>query len=587
MDRFRMKFCNFKNPSTEKILRGDWTPFKPSYHPFVDVHEFCIPCYRWRFLKLIRGNWPIWRNLLRNPNDSSEEFTNYSAFSSRFREYATFFIRRLSRSVHPRSILNIMNNPALLLDSIQNNSSIDDLDLQAMNLVSNWLERLNNENILSNYVSSENSLFNLYILNEKLDLFINDTSPIIMTEQGQTIIGEDQSISPNQYSWRRTIPIFGTIPILNLERREIRVPVPIANNFFFPNLDLLNPDTPEGIRLFFINFEFHKMWILRESLAQLIENNKMPLTVDDDFGNFIFRSNTDLTSIEVREFQIILDTIDNSIMMPSELSFRNETGQAAIISYILYSNYPGKANSFQGFDPCPIRIGQVQELNYGCPFDGNRGCGMSDRRIRNLQFPRDRMERNTYRFLRHLRDESVFEHNLLYKITRLYPNRLFDLNQFAKFWIGEFYLDDQERYIFNPTMPNFWSLPEINETYELSLISPICYESGFKINVNSIEDDFYILIPSGKLNPWFLESPFNSATTDNPLSCIIGKFSVSENLMNIQRQKRQLTRAIQYSRNAINTDDLTDMQNTVLTNRLNERYKRIAMATFGRFARYV
>lgn len=583
-----MTICSFKRTSTLKFLRGFWTPFEPEFYPFADVEEFYNPCYRWRFLELLRGSNPRWGVLLKNPNNPTVEYPQYFKVAPNFRNFAVVFMRELSRSPHPDSIIRSLRQPGVLLDSIRGNVEIEEHHINAIGLIATWLERLNNDGVLANYISTEDTLFNLQVMNENFDLYRHNPNIVRLTQRSYSGIGIGQQNPRRTFSWRGDISIFGTIPIIHLEKQEIRVPVPLANNFFNPPLDLSdNVNTPAGLRSFFIAKEFHKMLILRESLAQLIEDQKLPIEIFDAMDNSLFTSNIDLNSHDFRNFDIIVDTIDSSIRMNPHLSFRDETGQAAIILDLLYRNYPNIVNSFQdrGLD-CPIRIGQDPNIRYYCPMGGTQGCGMSDKRIENLQFPRDRVETNVYKFLRFLRDETVFSHEILYKITRLYPDRLIDLNYFSSFWVGEIYQDQNQRWIFRAIMPQQWEPPQTSEKiYDVCLISPLCFEKGFKISFNSrLNQNEFVIGLKMKLNPWIQNHPFN---TGNPILCLIGQFSIDNLNINIKRQKKQLVRAIQYQSRTLRQLNISERQNRILGERLANRDRRIGMATFGRFARYV
>lgn len=497
----------------------------------------------------------------------------------------------ISRSLNPQSILRNIGNPGLLLEEIRGNTETDDADLMAIELVNTLLDRLNTGGILSNYLSSQNTLFNLQILNEEFEINRQDQTPISLTQRGQTVVGTSQQALPEIFNWRGRIPIYGVIPIIDLESQQIRAPLPISGNFFEPNLDLSDTiNTPGGIRLFFIEKEFHKLWIMRESLAQLLDDGRLPLSTQDPItGSVLFTSNVDLNQYDFRSFDIVLDTLDHSEVLDPTRTFRNQTGQAAIIFDLLYRNYPGIVNTFQ--TECPFQIGQVGN-QYFCPLGSTQGCGMKDRRLQNLQFPRDRIETNVYKFLRLLRDETVFKHEILYKITRLFPQLVFELNQYSDFWIGDITQDLSLRWIFRSRMPGGWNLPRLSEekSYDLCLISPFCFEKGHKINfLSSLNNNEYIIRPRISLNPWILDNPFNQAnsTTGNSVNCIIGRLSIEENLFNIKRRKRQLLQSIQFLNRNISQAGLMTRPNEILEGRLSNRHKRIGMATFGRYARYV
>ena len=579
-----MRFCSIKRASTEKILDGIWTPFRLEYYPFTDVDEFCIPCYRWRYLSLMRGNRPFWGMLLKYPNDPTQEIRRYYKISMRFKQFSVVLLRMISRGLNPNQILRDLRNPVLLLDNINDGTEIDEADEFAMELVSNLLYRINNLGILSHFQSNLNTLYNLQILNEDFDVYRQDPTPITLQQSGLTIIGINRRTNPEIYTWRGNIPIRGIIPILDLDNQQIRAPIPISGVFFDPNLDLGDQvNTPAGIRLFFINKEFHKLWILRESLAQLVEDNKLPLNIHDSISNeSLFETDINLNQYNFRNFNIILDTIDHSETLDPSITYRDETGQAAIIHDILYRSYPGTSNSFQ--TGCLFQVGQIRN-QYSCPLTGTQGCGMRDRRIRNNHFPRDRIESNVYRFLKLLRDEAVFKHEVLYKITRLYPQSIFELNQFSDFWIGEIFQDSSLRWNFRSLMPEGWELPRISEKekYNVCLISPLCYEKGYQVKFSSaLGDGLFLINPITTLNPWILDFPFNQSnpTIGNTVNCIVGRLSIEENLYNINRQKRQLIQSIQYQNRGQTEID-------ILENRLSTRYKRVGMATFGRYARFV
>jgi len=583
-----MRNCNFKHTSTKKILSGDWSPFFPDYYPFAEVDDFCNPCYRWRFLSLIRGSFPRWGNLLNNPNNPREEFPQYNYVAKNYRKFSTTLIRALSRSSHPNSIIRDIPRPNLLLDYLSGGIDIETHQIFAMDLIGRWLDRLNSEGVLDEYISTDQTLFNLFILNENFDLYRHNQAHINLIQLVHAGIGVAQPRQPQTFSWRGGISIYGVIPIIHLKRQEIRVPVPIADNFFEPNLDLSDVNTtPDGIMSFFVLNEFHKMWILRESLAQIIEDQIFQENLFDGLENMIFTSQLDLTAFNFRDFDIIVDTIDHSITLDN-LDFRTQTGQAAIIHDLLYRAYPNIVNSFQDRNPCPFQIGQDPNIRYNCPLSGNMGCGMSDRRIRNLQFPRDRVETNVYKFLRLLRDEAVFSHNTLYKISKLHPNRMDELNQYSDFWIGSLHQDNSLRWIFEPNMPVHWSPPRPSDKiYEVCLISPICYESDLKVRIASrTGPNNFVVNPITKFNPWIQEHPFNTGAR---IECIIGQLSVNDFNININRQKRQLVKSIHYSPSsrAILNATSNDRADVILEGRLSNRGKRAGMATFGRSARFV
>lgn len=581
-----MRLCSFKHASTNKIISGDWAPFSPSYYPFADVNEFCNPCYRWRFLSLLRGCFPRWEFLLKDPRNPSADFPQFFNVSKTYRNFSIVLMRALSRSSHPDSIIRNIPHPALLLDYISGGVDPEVYHGFAMDLIGIWLERLHSDGVLCRYLSTDQTLFNLFILNENFDLYRFNQTHIDLVQRAQSGVGIIQPRQPQTFSWRGGISIYGTIPIINLENQEIRVPVPIADNFFEPNLDLSDDiNTPEGIRDFFILNEFHKMWILRESIAQIIDDQKFQVDLNDGLDNLIFTSGFDLSSFNFRDFEIVVDTIDHSITL-DQVDFRNETGQAAIIYDLLYQPYPNIVNSFQDRNPCPFRIGQDPNNPYSCPLSGNMGCGMSDRRITNLQFPRDRIERNIYKFLRLLRDETIFSHEALYKITRLHHERLDELNQYSDFWIGSLHQDNSQRWIFEPNMPSHWNLPRPSDKiFEVCLISPLCYESGLKIRFASqTGTNNFVVNPITVWNPWVEEAPFNSGAH---IDCIIGQLSVDNFNFNINRQKKQLVKTIQYSSRSMSQVPLTDRPNAILERRLIDRDRRAGMATFGRFSRFV
>lgn len=588
-----MRICTFKHTSTQNIIRGDWTPFSPRFYPFAEVSDLCNPCFRWRFLELIRGNFPRWGALLVNPNDPNEEYPQYYRVSANFKNFAVVLMRALSRSSHPGSIIRNIQQPGLLLNSISGMIEPENYHLNAINLIGELFERLNNAEILGDYISSEHTLFNLTVINENFDIYRQDSTRVSMTQLRRAGIGGAPQRPPQTFSWRGPISITGTIPIIHLERQEIRVPVPIADSFFSPELNIdLTDDiiTPLGIRSFFVINELHKMWILRESLAQLIDDQIYRNELCDGLGNVIHNSRVDLTLYNFRDFNIIVDTIDHSIPIDPNMDFKEATGQAVIVYDLLYQPYPNIVNSFQGFDPCPIKIGEDPDNRYQCPLGGTMGCGMKDKRIQNLQFPRDRIETNIYKFLRLLRDESVFSHEALYKLTRLHPDMIDELNEYSDFWVGNLFQDSFQRWIFQPITSQYWNAPRISDKkmYELSLISPICYESDFRVKIISrIGDRSFEISPVIKFNPWIEEYPFNN---NAPVPCIIGQLSVRDNNININRQKKQLVKSIQYS-TARNTRlsrlPPGQRENEILRRRLEDRDTRVGMATFGRYARFV
>jgi len=573
------------------ILNGIWTPYNLEFYPFTDVDELCNPCFRWRFLELLRGSRPHWGIVLKNPANNSQEFPQYFRVKPRFQQYFVTLMRKIARSTHPNSVLRSLRNPALLIDEIRGNAQVEDADRIAIEYAGILLNRLHNSGVLDQYQSNINTLYNLQILNEDFDIYRQDTNRVTLTQRANSAIGRNRAAPANTFYWRGNIAIQGILPIIHLSEQEIRIPLLIAGDFFNPVLRLSNSqNTPEGIHSFFIGREFHKAWILRESLAQMIDDGKFPNELTDVVtGDLLFSPHLDLNNYDFREFTIIVDCIDESHILNPQINFKQQTGQAAIIFHLLYQNYPGIVSTFQSFDPCPFRIGQTQTgPSYNCPLGGNMGCGMSDKRIENNTFPRDRIELNVYRFLRLLRDESVFSHEQLFKITRLFPSRLIDLNQYSDFWIGEIYQDGSMRWIFHLTMPRSWDPPEISDKlYDLCLITPFCFEGNNKVSfLRRLGNDFE-LSPQLNWNPWVDDVPFSSANsnTGNRVNCIIGSLSIDDSDFNLKRQKRQLVRAIHFQRSSFQNPNTRPDE--ILQERLRARFRRIGMASFGRFARFV
>ncbi len=582
-----MRYCIFKSESTREIIQGTWTPFNPNYHPFVEVDNFCNPCYSWRFQELIRGKTPAWRNLIRNPA-TGLEFTRFFKIRNHYQRFAVTLLKMLARSNFPDSILNLLDQPNQLLDQIRGNSQIENFHNVAMEYVSMFLRRLRDNDQLIKYRSNENVLFNIQILNENFDLFRNDNTPISLRYTPQVRVGTTQP-QEETYIWRDSFAVIGEIPLLDLENRELKSIIFLADNFFNPPVDFSDLNNlNQMINSILIQKEFHKLWILRESLQQLSDQGLISPNISDVSGGTLFTPSLDLTGIQFEDFELIVETIDHTIQLDLEPDFRNITGQAAIIFYLLYENYPSIVNSLRG--ECLMHIGQEHQFNYYCPLSGRNGCGMSDRRQRNRTFPRDRVEINVYKFLRLLRDETVFKHKLYYAITRFFPNSPLDLNQFGKFWIGDIYFEDTGLLVFRPSMPITWELPpdSTDTTYEIVFISPLCYERGFKVQINSFDGNRFVLNPIQTMNPWTQDVPFIDASSSNPLSCVLGKFSLDEDFININRQKKKLVKAIHFQRRTtIQGQEIERTPEQVMEERLTNRTRRTGLATFGRYARYV
>jgi hypothetical protein len=588
MGGIRLKTCKFDLPSTNKIRLGSWTPINPDFHPFVDLEEFCIPCYRWRFLQLIRGSFPRWSAIIRTLNGN--EFDRYYSTASKFKEYTITLLRMLARSTFPDSIINFLSQPEQLLDQIRGNSQPDELDLASMSFVSSFLFRLFDENRLQDYKENDNLLFNIQVICERFDLFRNDESQIRLRARPRTTIGSTSRSQSQEslFRWIGPLALVGEIPILDLEKKEIRSVELITDNFFDPPIDFSNQQNiPPGIFSLFIEKEFHKLWILRESLAQLSEDGRLSSEIQDVTGDRLFSPHRNLNSENYRDYQIVVETLDHTLYADPSRNFRLDTGQAAIIHNLLYTNYPGITNIFQD---CIMRLGTT---NYTCPIQGNMGCGMGDRRVRNQSFPRDRVETNVYKFLRYLRDESIFKHRLFYVISRFYPAQPLDLNEYGKFWIGNIYFDaNQNSLFFRSQMPASWNSPSLpsEKPYEIVLLSPICFERGFKVRFRSREGNEFTIEPIQQMNPWSQEAPFVDSTQTNPLRCIIGEFSIDDNLVNIQRQKKKLVKAIQFSSRIItqrHPNDPIAQADAIMQQRFQKRAKRTGLATFGRYVRFV
>jgi len=273
-----MRYCRKKKISQNKFIQGFYAPYELEFTPFADVNELCEPCYRWRFLELIRGSNPRWSKLLNSPFGNPEIFNGFcNQILDFFRKASNILMRMLSRSTYPEGIINNLYNNELVLRELDENATIELYHPLAMEFVIEYLRRLHRENILTYYIDSRETLFNLHVINEDFNLFREERTLITLTQLEFSDIGLSHENERNRetFEWKGTLPVYGTIPIIHLERREIRVPVPIANNSFDPPIDFSNTNiVPEGLQLFLIDKEFHKMWILRESLSQLIEIGK-------------------------------------------------------------------------------------------------------------------------------------------------------------------------------------------------------------------------------------------------------------------------------------------------------------------------
>ena len=301
-----MEICKFKRASINEIIYGNWTPFNPTYHPFAELDEFCIPCYRWRFLELIRGHRPIWQNLIRNPANG-EEFQRFFYIERFYRKFVLILLRMLSRSVFPNSIINLLNQPLQLLDQLRGNSQPEDYHLISIEYVSRFLRRLNDENKLQDYLSNDSIFFNVQILNENFNL--HRTITLQTRPRMRIVVPQRQHTQPLTFQWRGPIAFVGEIPILDLKNRVIKSILFIADDFFDPPLDLSLPeDLPPLINQLFIDKEFHKLWILRECLIQLSNDQVLSPNIQDAAGNILFTPSQDLMGIPFENFNLILET---------------------------------------------------------------------------------------------------------------------------------------------------------------------------------------------------------------------------------------------------------------------------------------
>lgn len=579
-----MRICKFKKPAPSKIDAGVWSPVKREFHAFADVEELCIPCYRWRYLQLLRGSKPIWGRLLKNPVDIDEDITGYAILTKKFVAFITSLLRLVARSAQGSSVFSSIRSPGLLLEAIKGEIEPSDLDEKTMEYVSQCLSRLDDDGELVKYKGNSNVLFNARILNETFDIYRTDSKPIAL-KTVQRAIGTAATTTPQEtFRWSGPLGVNGEIPILDLDSYQIRKPACISDEFFSPPLDLsVVPAKYPGIHALFIQSAFHQMWILREALAQLVDDQMLPQSLTGSRGNVLFKSDRDLSQIDFRRFEIVVDAIDRSYTMPKNLSFKQETGQAAIIYNLLYSNSPGLIHGF-GQD-CIVRINQPTPPLYSCPLDRTLGCGMSDRRVKNQSFPRDRSEVNIHKFLRLLRDETVFSHILFYRLSAYYLGQTFKLNQYQYLWIGSVEVDNNGDLTFTPNMPSGWFNPEVSDDkYEICLLSPFCYETGMKVSFERKIGIKYIIRPHEGFNPWLIDLTFS-----NPHQCIIGDFTIDENLMNENRQKHELVRGIQFESNSSTMKGLAQSQKEakVLEKRLDDRGLRIGEATFGKYVRFV
>ncbi|MFW9970496.1 MAG: hypothetical protein ACFFDF_09870, partial [Candidatus Odinarchaeota archaeon] len=553
------------------IIRGFWTPLKLPFSPFIDIEQITNMCYKWRFLEIIKGCFPRWEHLLifpRSPTQAS--FSNYNSYKQAFNYLLSRILKILTRRIFLPSILTYIQNrqSANILQEIIGDMVPNREQEFTITFLTEMLHRLDSENFLPISTNPLNNdyLCSLFVMNEKIDLFTDNRNPI----QLRPAFNIEGNNLPT-FQWVDKFAGFGTIPLLDFNRKHLRSFCFIAKDFFEPRINWTNP--PQYIINLFILPEFLKLWILRLSLSQLIISGRLDNPLLSSNGEEIFPSNPIFKEMrDIDNYKLIVDTIDYTFEEDHFLNhdFRIMTGQALIIQQMLYSNSPKLTTNYS---TCLF----PDILREKCP--NLFTCNLSDNRTN--QIPRDRREINVYRFLRYLRDEDIFKHRTYYSISRFYPDNPIVLKDIIDYWIGYLYRDNQQIWIFEDNTPSpLRSTPRFDKTYQTIYLHPQCCEDGFDLKFQDIIQDGIYSINRNLVN-WDSYLPFRNANESNKLLCLIGEFKLIDEDRLIRRQKQQLNKCINFRR----SDNDTDL--TILGRRLEHRDKRVGEAIFGQFSRFV
>jgi len=561
----------FDYPTDRSLIRGFWTPLKPPFSPFVDIEQITNMCYKWRFLEIIKGSFALWEKLLIFPRSPIQAlFSNYNKYKLAFDYLLGRILKILTRRIFLPTILTYIQNrqSANILQEIIRDAVPNEFQEFTINFLTEMLYRLNSENFLpiSDDPLNNDYLCSLFVMNEKIDLFTDNRNPI----QLRPALNIEGNNLPT-FQWIDKFAGFGTIPLIDFDQKHIRSFCFIASDFFEPRINWTNP--PQYIIDLFILPEFLKLWILRLSLSQLINSGKLENPLLASSGEEIFPPNPIFEEMrDIDNYKLVVDTIDYTFNENQFLNrdFRTMTGQALIIQQMLYSNRPKLTTNY---NTCLF----PDILRGHCPSFFS--CNLSDNRTN--QIPRDRREINVYRFLRYLRDEDIFKHRTYYSISRFYPDNPIVLKDIIHYWIGNLYRDNQQRWIFEDHTPSpLSSTPYFDKTYQTIYLHPQCYEDGFDLKFQDILQNGIYSINRNSVN-WDNFLPFRNANESNKLLCLIGEFKLKDDDRNITRQKKQLTKCI----NFIRSDNDTDL--TILGRRLGNRDKRVGEAIFGSFSRFI
>ena len=94
-----VKPISFRYPSLREVEDGSWTPLYPKYHPFIYIDDFCISCFKWRLLKLLKGSFPKWKFLIYTPNlQNPTNYENYHKDKATYYDLTINILRSLAQA---------------------------------------------------------------------------------------------------------------------------------------------------------------------------------------------------------------------------------------------------------------------------------------------------------------------------------------------------------------------------------------------------------------------------------------------------------------------------------------------------------
>lgn len=322
---------NYKFPENRHVSGIIWSPIYPPFYPVFHLDNLTNQCFKWEFLKTIKGSPEKWDRTFINPfTTPPQEFNDYWKYKKEYHSLLTESLRILSRNLNNNSLwahLYASNPNYFLSELLPPNTVPEPIQKQVVNQILKYLKRQN-------------------LKQKNLDYWINNQiifNNMQMDPPGAPHIMLSSSTKPTlpTFTWFGAFAGIGTIPLIDFTQKKLKSICYFEADFLDPVLNWNN--IPLWLENLIIIPELQKIWIAKEMLTQMTQDSRFQESIYDNSGVELLNFDHILLKLsDIQNFEIEVDFIDQTIPISQyrNIDFRKLTGQGLIAQSQLLSNAP-------------------------------------------------------------------------------------------------------------------------------------------------------------------------------------------------------------------------------------------------------